>query len=68
MLSSKMIKEAALEAGADACGIGPMSRFEGAPKEMDPRYLFPGVKSIIGFVFRIPRGVQYRIIVYIGRV
>ena len=58
MLTSEMIKKAALEAGADACGIGPMSRFEGAPKEMDPRYLFPGAKSIIGFVFRIPRGVQ----------
>ena len=58
MLTSEMIKQAALEAGADACGIGPISRFEGAPPEMDPRRLFPGVKSIIGFVFRIPRGVQ----------
>lgn len=58
MLTSEMIKKAALEAGADACGIAPMSRFEGAPKEMDPRYLFPDAKSCIGFVFRIPRGVQ----------
>ena len=58
MLTSEMIKKAAFEAGADLCGIAPMSRFEGAPKEMDPRYLFPGVKSIIGFAFRIPRGVQ----------
>ena len=58
MLTSEMIKKAALEAGADACGIGPMSRFEGAPKEMDPRNIFPGAKSVIGFVFRIPRGVQ----------
>ncbi len=53
-----MIKEAALAAGADACGIAPMSRFEGAPHEMDPRMLFPEAKSCIGFVFRIPRGVQ----------
>ena len=58
MLTSEMIKKAAYEAGADKCGIAPMSRFEGAPKEMDPRYLFPGAKSVIAFAFRIPRGVQ----------
>ena len=58
MLTSEMIKRAALAAGADKCGIAPMSRFEGAPPEMDPRKLFPEAKSVIGFVFRIPRGVQ----------
>ena len=58
MLTSEMIKKAAYEAGADKCGIGPMSRFEGAPPEMDPRYLFPNAKSVIAFAFRIPRGVQ----------
>ena len=58
MLTSAMIKEAALAAGADLCGIGSMDRFEGAPKEMDPRYLFPEAKSVIGMAFRIPRGVQ----------
>ena len=58
MLTSEMIKKAAFEAGADLCGIGPMSRFEGAPPEMDPRRLFPHAKSVIGFAFRIPRGVQ----------
>ena len=58
MLTSKMIKEAALAAGADICGIGPMSRFNGAPDEMNPQRLFPEAKSVIGFVFRIPRGVQ----------
>ena len=36
MLTSQMIKEAALAAGADKCGIGSMDRFEGAPREMDP--------------------------------
>lgn len=55
MLTSKMIKEAALAAGADACGIAPMSRFDGAPDEMNPQKLFPEAKSCIGFVFRIPR-------------
>ena len=53
MLTSEMIKKAAYEAGADKCGIAPMSRFEGAPKEMDPRYLFPEAKSVIGFDFGI---------------
>ena len=58
MLTSKMIKEAAMAAGADKCGIAPMSRFNGAPDEMNPQFLFPEAKSCIGFVFRIPRGVQ----------
>ena len=58
MLTSAMIKQAALAAGADLVGIGSMDRFEGAPKEMDPRYLFPEAKSVIGMAFRIPRGVQ----------
>ncbi|MBQ4630779.1 MAG: hypothetical protein IJB70_07345 [Clostridia bacterium] len=58
MLKNEIIKQAALEAGADACGIAPISRWNGAPKEMNPQFLFPGVKSCIGFVFRIPRGVQ----------
>jgi len=58
MLTSKMIKEAALAAGADKCGIAPISRLSGAPDEMNPKFLFPEAKSVIGFVFRIPRGVQ----------
>ncbi len=58
MLTSQMIKEAALAAGADACGIAPMSRFDGAPDEMNPQFLFPEAKSCIGMVFRIPRGLQ----------
>ena len=58
MLDRKKIVEAALAAGADACGVAPISRMAGAPPEMNPTLLFPGVKSMIGFVFRIPRGVQ----------
>ena len=58
MLTAQMIKEAALKAGADKCGIAPISRLAGAPDDMNPKFLFPEAKSVIGFVFRIPRGVQ----------
>ena len=47
MLSSKLIKEAALAAGADVCGIAPISRMKGAPDEMNPMFLFPEDKSMI---------------------
>ena len=56
MLTSKKVKEFAKKAGADLVGIGLMERFEGIPKEMDPRYVFPEAKVIIGLAFRIPRG------------
>ena len=58
MLTSAEVKAAALKAGADMCGIGSLDRFDGAPKEMDPRELFPEAKTVVGMVFRIPRGVQ----------
>ena len=45
MLTSQMVKEAALAAGADLCGIGDMARFAGAPPEMDPRHIFPEAKT-----------------------
>lgn len=58
MLTKDEIRQIALNAGADACGFGCMSRFDGAPDDVNPRYLFPRAKTVIGFVFRIPRGVQ----------
>ena len=56
MVDSQQVKEFAREHGADLVGIGAMDRFEGAPKEMDPRYIFPDAKALIGLAFRIPRG------------
>ncbi len=56
MLTAQDIKEYAHELGADLVGIGAMDRFEGAPKEYDPRYIMPEAKSIIGLGFRIHRG------------
>lgn len=58
MLTSKMIKEAALAAGADICGIGSMDRFDGVPAEWNPQNIYPDAKSAICLAFRIPRGVQ----------
>ena len=56
MLTSEMVKNKAKELGADLVGISPMSRFEGAPKQFDGRYIFPGAKSMVVLAFRIPRG------------
>ena len=33
-----------------------MDRFEGAPKQWDPRYIFPDARAMIALAFRIPRG------------
>jgi len=56
MLTSEKVKKAAKEAGADLCGIASMDRFEGAPKQQDPRYIFPEAESCIVLGFRNPRG------------
>jgi ferredoxin len=56
MLTSDQVKAAAAELGADLCGIASMDRFEGAPKQQDPRYIFPDAKACVVLAFRIPRG------------
>ena len=56
MLAAKKLKAFARKCGADLVGIGSMDRFEGAPPEMDPRFVFPDAQAIIGLAFRIPRG------------
>lgn len=56
MLTSEIVKRFAREKGADLVGIAPMSRWEGAPKQMDPRYIMPRAKSMIVLGFRISRG------------
>lgn len=56
MLNAEIVKKCALEAGADVVGIGDIERFDGAPKQSDPRYIFPDARAIIGLGFRIHRG------------
>jgi ferredoxin len=56
MLTAKQVKEYALRCGADVVGIGSMDRFEGSPKQFDPRYIMPRAKSIVGMAIRVHRG------------
>ena len=56
VLNSAKIKKLAKKYGADIVGIAPMDRFEGAPKQMDPRYIMPEAKSMIVMGFRVMRG------------
>jgi len=56
MVKAEEVKEFAKSHGADIVGIGSMDRFEGAPEQNDPRYIFPEAESIIGLGFRIHRG------------
>ncbi len=42
--------------GADLVGIGTPDRWEGAPVQMDPRFIMPEAKSVIAFGFRVMRG------------
>ncbi|MCM8785666.1 MAG: hypothetical protein NC827_06385 [Candidatus Omnitrophica bacterium] len=57
MLNSKKVKEVAKKLGADLVGIADVNRFEGAPKQTDPRYINPDAKALIVIGLRIPRGV-----------
>jgi ferredoxin len=56
MLTSSDVKKYVKACGADLVGIASMDRFEGAPKQMDPRYIFPDAKAMIVIGSRIHRG------------
>lgn len=58
-LTSEMIKAKAKELGIDDIGIGSIDRYAGAPPLLDPKNYFPGCKSVIALIMRIPRG-SYR--------
>ncbi len=57
MLTAAAVKQYAKAAGADLCGIANIERFEGAPAQMDPRFILPEARSAIIIGRRIPRGV-----------
>ena len=56
MLTSALIKEKAKQYGADLCGIGEIKLFEGTDPQRDPRNICPKAKCVIGFAFRVPKG------------
>jgi len=56
MITSEQVKKWGKEYGADLVGIASMDRFEGAPEQTDPRFIFPEAKSMTVLGFRIPRG------------
>jgi len=55
-ITSSDVKTYAKACGADLVGVASMDRFEGAPKQMDPRYIAPDAKAMIVLGFRIHRG------------
>jgi epoxyqueuosine reductase len=56
MLDAQQVKEYARQCGADLVGVASMDRFEGAPKQMDPRCIFPDARAMVVLGFRILRG------------
>jgi len=56
MLTKQDVVNYAKSFGADLVGITSLDRFEGAPKQMDPRYIMPEAKSMIVMGFRVMRG------------
>lgn len=59
MLTSKLIKEKAREYGADLCGIADISRFAGQNPQRNPKMILPDATCVIGFGFRVPKGLYY---------
>lgn len=60
MLTSEAVKARASALGADLCGVADIGRFAGEPAERDPREILSNAKSVIGFGFRVPRGLYER--------
>ena len=58
-LTSQMVKAAAFKAGCGDIGIANIERFDGAPRMMHPKNIFPDCKSVITIAQPIPRG-SYR--------
>jgi len=56
MLTSEKVKKYAKSRGADIVGVASFDRFDGSPRQMDPRYIFPDGKSIVVMGFRHFRG------------
>ena len=56
MITSKMIKEYAMELGAGVCGVGDIKHFVGDDARHNPLSILPNATCIIGFGIPVPRG------------
>jgi len=54
MAGAKQVKGIVLSCGADLCGIAPVDRFNDAPEGFQPQDIFPGCKSVIVFIRKLP--------------
>ena len=59
MLTSEYIKAKAKAYGADICGIAPIERFAGVPAQRDPKGILPNATCVLGYGFRVPKGLYY---------
>lgn len=56
MITSEMLKERALKLGASDVGIGSLDIFEDEDPQRDPKRILPQATCILGFAFRVPKG------------
>ena len=59
MLTTELIKQKAREFGANLCGVGELSLFDGEDPSMDPKQILPAARAIVGFGFAVPRGLYH---------
>jgi len=59
MLTRELILERARLYGADLCGIAPIELFRDQPAQRSPLSILPEATCVIGFGFRVPRGLYY---------
>ncbi|MBN2224313.1 MAG: epoxyqueuosine reductase [Deltaproteobacteria bacterium] len=56
MITAARIKKLAAQAGADLCGIAPVSRFSGAPHGFRPTDIWADARSVVVVAKRVPEG------------
>lgn len=59
MLTSELIKQRARDFGADLCGIAHIREFADCEPQRDPKRILPDATCVIGFGFRVPKGLYY---------
>jgi epoxyqueuosine reductase QueG len=56
MITASRIKSLAAKAGADLCGVAPVSRFSQAPPGFAPTDIWAGARSVVVVARRLPEG------------